>query len=165
MQNKPRESLVLLSALVVLPLMLVAFIGVFALMVNVSERSVAAQEARATAIEEDRQSSVRAAELTAIANRPVSFSREILPILQTRCVYCHGPDSIAGAPPNGLELDSYENVMLGSFFLPVVVPGEPENSTLILLLRSGGMPAESDPLPPEQIELIAKWIEQGALDN
>lgn len=97
--------------------------------------------------------------------RPVSFSQDIQPILDSRCVYCHGPNSINGSPPNGLQLDSYDNVMLGSLFLPVVQPGAPENSTIILLLRSGGMPAQSQPLPPDQIELVAKWIEEGALDN
>lgn len=97
--------------------------------------------------------------------RPVSFSQDIQPILNTRCIHCHGPNSINGSPPNGLQLDSYENVMLGSLFFPVVQPGFPENSTIILLLRSGGMPAQSTPLPPAQIELIAKWIEEGALDN
>ena len=97
--------------------------------------------------------------------RPVSFSQDIQPILSSRCVYCHGPNSINGSPPNGLLLDSYENVILGSLFFPVVQPGLPENSTIMLLLRSGGMPAQSQPLPPDQIELIAKWIEEGALDN
>jgi hypothetical protein len=55
--------------------------------------------------------------------------------------------------------------MRGSLFLPVIVKGEPENSSIILLLKSGGMPAQSDPLPPEQIQLIAEWIKQGAQNN
>lgn len=96
---------------------------------------------------------------------PISFSQDIQPILTSRCAFCHGPNSINGSPPNGLELDTYEHVMLGSLFLPVVQPGEPEKSTIILLLRSGGMPAQSNPLPLEQIDLIARWIAEGALDN
>ncbi|MDQ7024266.1 MAG: c-type cytochrome domain-containing protein [Anaerolineae bacterium] len=91
--------------------------------------------------------------------------------MQGKCAFCHGPNSVAGAPPNGLELDNYDNVMRGSNFFPVVQVGNPEASTLILLLRSGGMPASASPdtpsvpLPEEQINLIARWIEQGAENN
>lgn len=98
-------------------------------------------------------------------NRPVSYSQDVQPIFDQRCVFCHGPNSIAGQAPNGLLLDTYENTMLGSLFLPVVQPGQPGNSSLVLLLRSGGMPATGPKLSPEQIGLIERWIAQGAHDN
>ncbi len=99
------------------------------------------------------------------AVRPVSFSQDIQPIFNQRCVFCHGPDSIAGSAPNGLLLDTYDNVILGSLFLPVVQAGQPDKSTIILLLRSGGMPAQGQPLPEYQIRLIEAWIAQGARNN
>jgi hypothetical protein len=93
---------------------------------------------------------------------PISFKREVLPILMTRCVYCHGPDSILGTPPNGLLLDTYENVLAGSNNLPIVMPGSPETSTIAILLRLGAMPQNSERLSDEQVELISRWIAEGA---
>ncbi|RMF82836.1 MAG: hypothetical protein D6737_00450 [Chloroflexi bacterium] len=99
------------------------------------------------------------------AGTTVSFAEDIQPIFQTRCVFCHGPESIVGSPPNGLQLDTYENVILGSSFLPDVIPGDPDNSTLMIMLRTGTMPALGDPLSEDEINLIAEWIRAGAPNN
>ncbi len=95
--------------------------------------------------------------------RPVSFSREVLPIF----LASGGPHAVApehSPPPGGVRLDSYEGVMAKE---GVVVPGEPEESELVEHLLSVGMqmPPSVPPLPEEQIQLIVTWIAQGANDN
>lgn len=97
---------------------------------------------------------------------PVSFSQDIQPLFNQRCVFCHGPNSIvATGAPNGLMLDTYENVIFGSNFLPVLQPGQPENSTIVTMLEKGTMPAQGGPLSEDQIALVRNWIAQGAPDN
>lgn len=126
--------------------------------------AIADEETRGGTIETERLG----VNLIAFADsvRPVSFSRDVQPILNSRCIFCHGPNSIvAGGAPNGLMLDTYDNVIFGSNFLPVLVPGEPENSTIMRMLENGTMPAQGGPLPEDQIALIRNWIAQGAPDN
>ena len=96
-------------------------------------------------------------------DRPVSFSREVLPIFLAN----GGPHVVApehSPPPGGLWLDSYEGVMAKE---GVVVPGKPEESELVEHLLSVGMqmPPSVPPLPEEQIQLIVTWIAQGAHDG
>lgn len=96
-------------------------------------------------------------------DRPVSFSREVLPIFLAN----GGPHVVApehSPPPGGLRLDSYEEVMAKE---GVVVPGKPEASELVEHLLSVGMqmPPSVPPLPEEQIQLIVTWIAQGAHDG
>lgn len=95
--------------------------------------------------------------------RTVSFQDEILPIFLANA----GPHVVPpenSPPPGGLRLDSYEGVMAKE---GVVVPGKPEESELIDHLLSVGMqmPPSVPPLPEEQIQLIASWIAQGAMNN
>ena len=43
--------------------------------------------------------------------------------------------------------------------------GDPESSLLVEMVESGEMPQDSDPVPPEEIELIRSWIADGAANN
>jgi mono/diheme cytochrome c family protein len=93
----------------------------------------------------------------------IDFARQVQPILAKRCYACHGPDEAAG----GLQFTSKEAVLskLDSGFHAVVAskPGESEVfKRLTAEDEDERMPAEADPLPPEEIEIIRKWIEQGA---
>lgn len=93
----------------------------------------------------------------------VDFNKDIAPILAASCVKCHGPEKQKA----GLRLDTLEAIMKGSENGPVVVPNKPGESTLCKLVslpadHPDRMPVNSDPLKPEQVGLIAKWIEQGA---
>lgn len=95
--------------------------------------------------------------------RPVSFSREILPIL----LAYGGPHVVQprnSPPPGGLRLDAYEHIMARE---GIVVPGEPEESEIVEHLLSPGMqmPPSVAPIPDEEIQLIVTWIAQGALDS
>jgi hypothetical protein len=91
----------------------------------------------------------------------VSFANDVLPILQSRCVNCHGGDRIE----EGLLLRSYAELMAGSDNGPVITPGNVENSLLAELILSRKMPKRGPKLTPPQVQIIVDWITQGALEN
>jgi len=95
----------------------------------------------------------------------VDFVTQIKPIFESRCVECHGGASKKG----GLRLDRRVDVFPGDDPEEwTVVPGEPEKSELFTRISLPAddfdiMPAEGDPLTTEQIALIRRWIEEGAV--
>ncbi len=91
----------------------------------------------------------------------ISFAADILPILESRCINCHGGNKTE----KGLDLKSYEALMNGSEKGPVLVAGDAVNSPLATLISNGKMPKRGPKLTPEQIELIIAWINAGALNN
>lgn len=104
---------------------------------------------------------VEAPTLEPAASGGVSFANDILPILQSRCVNCHGGDRIE----EGLLMRSYAELMAGSDNGPVIVPGDAEGSLLVELVVSREMPKRGPKLTPPQTQLIIDWVNQGALDN
>lgn len=101
-----------------------------------------------------------------VVNNPpdttVSYSADIQPIFNSRCVGCH-----VGAIQGGLRLDNYSFLLLGGNSGPVVVPFEPDSSILVQRIEGilPRMPLVGDPLTQEQIDLIRQWIVEGAEDN
>jgi mono/diheme cytochrome c family protein len=88
----------------------------------------------------------------------ISFTADVLPILQASCVGCHGQ---AG----GLSLESHDSVLAGAEGGPVIVGGDPDASDLVLYVdgtKEPRMPKGADPLTDEQIGTIRTWILQGA---
>jgi hypothetical protein len=98
---------------------------------------------------------------SAPAGTNVSFANEILPILESRCVSCHGGDRIE----EGLVLNTFQELMNGSEDGTVVIPGDAEHSLLAELVITQKMPKRGPKLTPPQVQLIVDWINQGALDN
>lgn len=95
--------------------------------------------------------------------RAVDFVADVAPILQQRCVGCHGPAKQKG----DLRLDRREHLFHGERDLWTVVPGDPGASVLIerVELPAGDddiMPNEGEPLRPEQIDVLRRWIAAGA---
>jgi WD40 repeat protein len=95
------------------------------------------------------------------SSEAVSFAKEVAPIFVQRCVACHG-----GAKPKGsFNLSTFDALSKGINNEPVIVPGKPDESTLVACLQpdaSPRMPYKEDPLPKEQVDLITKWVLQGA---
>jgi hypothetical protein len=95
----------------------------------------------------------------AVAAEPPDWA-QVSAIFVERCVMCHSPN---GASLD-LRLDTYEAAVAGSIRGAVLVPGDPAGSELLRRLRGESlprMPFLSYPLPPEQIELISRWVEAG----
>jgi hypothetical protein len=93
--------------------------------------------------------------------RPVTFAREVAPILDRWCVACHsGKEAEAG-----LWLDSAGGVLRGGDTGPVVVPGNPDDSLLLAKIERRHRPAMPPRrrLPAPAVALIRAWIAGGAL--
>lgn len=91
----------------------------------------------------------------------VSFTGDVLPLLEKHCWECHSEQSAE----LGLKLDTYEGVMAGSDYGTVVEAGDPDGSLLIDMMESGDMPEDGDPVPAAEIEVIRNWIAEGASNN
>jgi hypothetical protein len=93
------------------------------------------------------------------ARGDVDFQKDVRPILAGRCFKCHGP----AAKKAGLRLDVREVATRRK----AIVPGQPDASKLVERITDDGdermPPAEAgDRLKPEQVEVLKKWIAQGA---
>ncbi|MBI3837650.1 MAG: hypothetical protein HY288_06925 [Planctomycetia bacterium] len=97
------------------------------------------------------------------APAPVSFSKDIAPILLKKCQACHGPPE----PKGGYQVINYQAVLKpGESESASITPGKPVESQLFELVSStdadSRMPKEGDPLSAEQIALVKRWITEGA---
>ncbi len=97
----------------------------------------------------------------------VSFFRQVLPILrQKNCTGCHQPAKRGG---DYVMTDFTALLKGGESGSAAVVAGHPEKSYLVeQITPSGGkaeMPKDAPPLTASEIELITKWIAQGAKDD
>lgn len=103
----------------------------------------------------------------ALAAEEVSYRLDVEPILQSRCVSCHEKDG-DGLKTSGLDLSSYEGLMKGTKYGPIVVPGEPLVSNLNVLVEGRAnvrMPHNQRPLLKAQQEILRDWVKQGAKNN
>ena len=91
----------------------------------------------------------------------VSFANDILPLIESRCINCHGGDRTE----EGLVLRNHAEILAGSDNGPVVVPSDAANSLLVELVATQKMPKRGPKLTPPQVQLITDWVNQGALDN
>jgi len=99
----------------------------------------------------------------------VDFRTEVLPILKGRCIECHqDPATNSGKrPKGGLRLDGKHWIMKGTRSGPVIVPGDPDLSTLYELISLDKddpdlMPPKSDGLSKTEIQTIRTWIAEGS---
>lgn len=90
---------------------------------------------------------------------------DVLPYLYARCVVCHGRHKQEGE----LDLRTVASIRQGGKSGPTIVPGNPDESLLLQRVHAKEMPPPRDliragvrPLEANEIDLIAKWISQGA---
>src|SRR2546423_2448210 len=101
--------------------------------------------------------------------KPVNFNRDILPILSDNCFICHGPD--AGKRMADLRLDTKQGIFADRGGYQVVVPHDSAGSKLYRKISSTDETFRMPPpianrrLTPAQIELIGRWIDEGATYN
>ncbi|HTV31247.1 MAG TPA: c-type cytochrome domain-containing protein [Xanthobacteraceae bacterium] len=97
----------------------------------------------------------------------MSYAEDIAPIFRGWCVSCHQPGG-QGYNASGLDLTSYDGVLKGTKFGPMVIPGDPDSSNLIVLIDGRAkiqMPYGHKPLPSCLRQNIWTWIFQGAKNN
>ncbi|MDP6935814.1 MAG: c-type cytochrome domain-containing protein [Candidatus Marinimicrobia bacterium] len=88
----------------------------------------------------------------------IDYNSEIQPIFNAKCTSCHGNSA-------GLNLESYSGVMAGGNNGAVVVPGNHSGSELWVRVNSGQMPPGNNDLTSSEVELVAQWINEGALES
>lgn len=96
---------------------------------------------------------------------PEFYTARVQPVFENNCYKCH-----AGMFHRGnLRLDTPEHIMAGGRSGPVIVPGKPDDSLLIKLVRRLGTGDDFHPMPPKStlpdadIATIAAWIKAGAV--
>ena len=99
----------------------------------------------------------------------ISYSQDIVPIFKGWCISCHQPGG-RGYKASGVDLRSYAGLMKGTKYGAVVIPGQPDSSTLIALVYGRTspkirMPFGHKPLPTCLRDELWSWIFQGAKDN
>lgn len=97
------------------------------------------------------------------AQEKISYDDHILPLFEQACLNCHNPDKTRG----GLDLSTFAATMKGGSSGKIVEPGD-ASSTLVKLVKQTAepiMPPEGEKLSAAQIDLLAKWIEGGLLEN
>ncbi|MDR3621224.1 MAG: DUF1549 domain-containing protein [Paludisphaera borealis] len=96
----------------------------------------------------------------------VSYDKQVRPIFQAHCQGCHQPAKAGG----DYVMTSFDRLIKGGESgEKAVLAGKPGESHLIDAITphdgKSEMPRNQPPLNPTEIELIAKWIGQGAVDD
>ncbi|HXX94487.1 MAG TPA: c-type cytochrome domain-containing protein [Planctomycetota bacterium] len=93
----------------------------------------------------------------------ISYAKQVYPILNDRCQPCHYAKDKKG----GLDVSTYAALMKGGKSPKCIVPGQPESSLLIkdIVGKDPPMPKNANPLTEPQIDLITRWIKEGARNN
>src|SRR5687767_10280407 len=89
----------------------------------------------------------------------VDFNADIRPILNTKCISCHG----GVKESSGFSLFSREDALRKTDSgKPAIIPGDPDHSEFMRRLTSKDpeerMPYHAQPLDKEEIEKLRKWI-------
>jgi mono/diheme cytochrome c family protein len=101
----------------------------------------------------------------AAAASPQFYTEHVQPIFQENCYRCHAGLNHRG----GLQLDSPQGILRGGKQGAVIVPGNPEQSLLVKLIRHEGPADDPMPMPPKaklsdgDIATITEWIRAGAV--
>jgi WD40 repeat protein/mono/diheme cytochrome c family protein len=97
----------------------------------------------------------------------VSYYKDVRPIFQQNCQGCHQPAKAQG----GFVMTSHADLLkAGESEKPGIIPGKPDESHVLQQITPKGdkrpaMPREKDPLVERDVNLIKKWIAQGAKDD
>jgi WD40 repeat protein len=97
---------------------------------------------------------------------PLSYFRDIRPILQANCQGCHQPAKAGG---KYVMTDFASLVKGGETEEAAIVPGMPDESNLISQVTPADgkaeMPKDREPLKPQEIAKLRQWIAEGAKDD
>ncbi len=93
----------------------------------------------------------------------IDYSTQVKPILNKKCIACHGGVKKQGGFSLLFEEEALAKLKSGKHG---IVPGDSRASEMIRRLTLDDpeerMPLEADPLTKEEIEILTKWIDEGA---
>jgi mono/diheme cytochrome c family protein len=105
-----------------------------------------------------------------IGEGAVSYSRDVEPVLAANCRSCHQPGG-SGYEASGFSMASYDELLKGTKFGPMIIPGDSEGSNLIVLMEGRADPSiamphgDAERVSGADIDKIRRWIDQGAKKN
>lgn len=98
-----------------------------------------------------------------IGEKPIDFNTDVKPILNKKCISCHGGVKKKGGFSVLFEEEALAKTESGK---PAIIPGDPHASEMIIRLTSADpeerMPYKEAPLSDEEITILTKWVKQGA---
>ena len=101
--------------------------------------------------------------VSAISTEPVSYFRDVRPILRVNCIGCHKPGKTKG----GLDLTTHAALLKGGKTGEGLKAGQADSSELFTQIDGAEpeMPKDTDPLTPNEVATIRRWISEGAKDD
>ena len=98
--------------------------------------------------------------------QPAYYTEKVQPLLDANCYRCHGGLNHRG----GLNMSTKEDMIKGGHHGPALVPGHPEQSWMVKLIRHEGPADDPMNMPPDprpkladaDIAVIETWIKAGA---
>lgn len=109
--------------------------------------------------------------LISCATQQVSYRNDIAPILHGRCDKCHMAPEGSGYKATGLTLNSYDALMQGTYYGPIIIAGDSRRSILNMLVegRAGELQSvlheNGGTLSERELKLLSDWVNQGAMNN
>ena len=99
-------------------------------------------------------------------SQPAFYTESVQPIFQANCARCHAGANHRG----GLNIDTRESLLKGGHHGPAIVPGHPEQSLMVKLIRHEGPTDDPMNMPPDpkpkisdaDIATVETWIKAGA---
>ncbi len=99
----------------------------------------------------------------AVPGKRIDYSADVKPIFNKKCISCHGGVTAKGGFSLLFEEEALGNTESGK---PAIIPGDPDGSEMIRRLTikdpEERMPYKHEPLSKEEIDILKKWIRQGA---
>ena len=99
----------------------------------------------------------------AFSENEIDFNAEVRPIINTKCIACHGGVKQSGGFSLLFREEALGKTKSGK---PAIIPGNPDMSEIMKRITSHDpdvrMPLGKDPLSAAEIEILKKWIKQGA---
>jgi len=112
-----------------------------------------------------------AAALTGCAREEaISFSQDVKPIIDKNCLACH-KEGGEGYEASGFSMVTYDDLMKGTKFGPMIISGDSAGSNMIVLMEGRADPSISmphgsmDPVRKADIDSVRLWVDQGAKNN
>ena len=103
--------------------------------------------------------------VSALQAEPVSYYKQIRPIFQANCQGCHQPAKAKG----GYVMTTFEQLLAGGDEGDAIISGKPDESYLVeeiaLVDGEAEMPKGKPPLESGDLDLITRWITEGAVDD
>ena len=93
------------------------------------------------------------------------YATKVQPVFAANCYRCHGGMNHRG----GLQMETRAGMLKGGHVGPAIVPGHPEQSLMVKLIRHEGPADKPMPMPPKSklsdadIVAVEQWIRAGAV--